>query len=101
MSKSQVNIIDFPVLYNILFEIRENFKFEILNFESETDLIKSNKANNSLFIVKNKFSNDSIDPKTLDEIQGQYIGLIKIKKSMLNTISLFYHSLLEKHVWIN
>ena len=46
MSKSQVSILNLKALYNILFEIKENFKFEILNFESETDFIKSNKANN-------------------------------------------------------
>ena len=79
MSKSQVSILNLKTLYNILFEIRENFKFEILSFESETDLIKSNKANNSLVIVKNKFSNDSIDPKNiiiLDEIPIKIIYLI-------------------------
>ena len=79
MSKSQVSILNLKALYNILFEIRENFKFEILNFESETDLIKSNKANNSLVIVKNKFSNDSIDPKNiiiLDDMPIKIIYLI-------------------------
>ena len=87
MSKSQVSILNLKVLYNVLFEIRENFKFEILNFESETDLIKSNKANNSLIIVKNKFSNDSIDPKNiivLDEIPIKIIYLIdKINTCLL------------------
>ena len=79
MSKSQVSILNLKPLYNILFEIRENFKFEILNFESETDLIKSNKANNSLVIIKNKFSNDSIDPKNiiiLDDMPIKIIYLI-------------------------
>ena len=79
MSKSQVIILNLKALYNILFEIRENFKFEILNFENETDLIKSNKANNSLVIVKNKFSNDSIDPKNiviLDDMPIKIIYLI-------------------------
>ena len=79
MSKSQVSILNLKVLYNILFEIKENFKFEILNFESETDFIKSNKANNSLVIVKNKLSNDSIDPKNiiiLDDMPIKIIYLI-------------------------
>ena len=87
MSKSQVSILNLKALYNILFEIRENFKFEILNFENETDLIKSNKANNSLVIVKNKFSNNSIDPKNiiiLDEIPIKIIYLIdKINTCLL------------------
>ena len=87
MSKTQVSILNLKALYNILFEIRENFKFEILNFENETDLIKSNNANNSLVIVKNKFSNDSIDPKNiiiLDEIPIKIIHLIdKINTCLL------------------
>ena len=87
MSKSQVSILNLKALYNILFEIRENFNFEILNFENEIDLIKSNKANNSLVIVKNKFSNDSIDPKNiivLDEIPIKIIYLIdKINTCLL------------------
>ena len=79
MSKSQVSILNLKVLYNILFEIKENFKFEILNFESETDLIKNNKTNNSLVIVKNRFSSDSINPKNiiiLDDIPIKIIHLI-------------------------
>ena len=79
MSKSKVSILNLKALYNILFAISENFKFEILNFESETDLIKSNKASNSLVIVKNKFSNDSIDPKNiiiLDDMPIKIISLI-------------------------
>ena len=73
MSKSQVIILNLKALYNILFEIRENFKFEILSFESETDLINNNKANNSLVIVKNKFSNDSIDPKNIITPQAIFV----------------------------
>ena len=88
MSKSQLSILNFKALYNILFEIRENFKFEILSFESEKDLIKNNKANNSLIIVKNKFSNDRIDPQNiifLDEIPSKLIYLItKINSGKLN-----------------
>ncbi|MFL2879221.1 MAG: winged helix-turn-helix domain-containing protein [Candidatus Pelagibacter sp.] len=79
MSKSQVSILNLKALYNILFEIRENFNFEILNFENEIDLIKSNKANNSLVIVTNKFLNDSIDPKNiiiLDDMPIKIISLI-------------------------
>ena len=78
MSKSQVSILNLKVLYNILFEIKENFKFEILNFESETDLIKSNKSNNSIVIVKNKFSNDSIDSKNIIILDNMPIKIIDL-----------------------
>ena len=37
-------------------------------------------------------------PSTLEEIQGQYIGLIKIKKSIMNDLSSFYHSLLSHRI---
>ena len=78
MSKSQVSILNLKALYNILFEIKENFKFEILNFESETDLIKSNKSNNSIVIVKNKFSNDSIDSKNIIILDNMPIKIIDL-----------------------
>ena len=76
MSKSKVSILNLKALYNILFEISENFKFEILNFESETDLIESNKANNSLVIVKNRFSSDKIDLKNIIILDDTPIKII-------------------------
>ena len=35
MSKSVVNIVDFPVLYNVLFEIKDLLNFEVVNYENE------------------------------------------------------------------
>ena len=35
MSKSVVNIIDFPVLYNILFEVKDFLNFEVVSYENE------------------------------------------------------------------
>ena len=60
MSKSQVSILNFKVLYNILFEIKDILKFEILNFETEDELIKKNKENNSIIITKKKPFNKNI-----------------------------------------
>lgn len=64
-----------------------------LRMENPLDDVETLQMNDQLHIT-----DIGREPKTLDEIQGQYIGLIKIKKSMLNTISLFYHTLLEKKI---
>jgi choline kinase len=38
-------------------------------------------------------------PKSYDDIQGQYIGLIKFKKDFLKTAALYYHSLDKEAVY--
>ena len=49
MSKSVVNIIDFPVLYNVLFEVKDFLNFEVVNYENE-----------NVFLEKNLFSKKRI-----------------------------------------
>ena len=57
MSKSVVNIIDFPVLYNILSELKDFLHFEIMNYENENafleEIQKESSIKNYTIITKN------------------------------------------------
>ena len=87
MFKSQVSILNLKTLYNILFEVRDNFKFEIFNFENKADLIKNYEENNSIVIVKKGIPIESIDQKNiviLEDIPIKIIYLIdKINAQLL------------------
>ena len=39
MSKSAVYILNFKVLYNIIYEIKNFFNFDLFDFENEKDLL--------------------------------------------------------------
>jgi hypothetical protein len=74
MFKQSVNIVEFEALYNILYEIKTLFKFNIYNhknlndFNNETQLKKIN-ITNSVIIVNNKnhslFSNKEVNNNIL------------------------------------
>jgi hypothetical protein len=74
MFKQSVNIVEFETLYNILYEIKTLFKFNIYNhknlndFNNETQLKKIN-ITNSVIIVNNKnhslFSNKEVNNNIL------------------------------------
>ena len=63
MSKQSLIIYKIPVLYNILNEIRENFKFNLYNFSEKYDFqkIDSEKFGNYIILTnyKNKIKNKS------------------------------------------
>ena len=48
MSKSVVNIIDFPVLYNVLFEVKDFLNFEVVNYENENVFLEKIEKENSI-----------------------------------------------------
>ena len=52
MVKQSVSIVNFQILYNILYEVKEILRFEVINFEKEQDFIedKTNKLENNLII---------------------------------------------------
>ena len=86
MSKSQVSILNLKALYNVLFELKDNFKFELLNFQNEEDLIKRNKDNKSIVITQKKISSNSINPKNiivLNDLPVKIIYLIDTINSFL------------------
>ena len=49
MSKPSVYIINFKVLYNIIFEIKQFLNFDLFDFENEKDVIDDQKKRNSKF----------------------------------------------------
>ena len=61
MSKQSLIIYNLPVLFNILNEIKENFKFDLFNFNKEQDLSKINENNYGNYIIlansKNQIKN--------------------------------------------
>ena len=113
MIKQNINIIEFQILYNILYEVRENLIFELYNYKNESEFIQSLKkkdlkTGNSLVIIKsdNKLltENSLIDKRTIyqfnslplriDElIQKINIQLIKQKYNFQSQIHLKKYTL--------
>ena len=54
MIKQTIHIIDFKILYNILDEIRDYLKFQILHYKNEENFLNSNdlNLNDSLILVR-------------------------------------------------
>ena len=54
MVKQTIHIIDFKILYNILDEIKDYLKFQILHYKNEENFLNSNNMNlnDSLILVK-------------------------------------------------
>ena len=82
MSKSQVNIIDFPVLYNILFEIKDFLNFEIFNYEDENLFLekikKEAKKKNYIILAKNSFITKDINQKSIIYIDDKPITFVSL-----------------------
>ena len=58
MSKQLISIIEFPELYNVLYEIRHLFKFDIDNYKKTEDFInKSDSNNHESSIIISKINN--------------------------------------------
>ena len=91
MSKSFVNIIDFPVLYNVLFEVKDFLNFEVINYENENVFLekieKENSIKNYTIVAKKFLNNKNIDQKSiiyLDNAPINFISLIdKINTNVL------------------
>jgi len=95
MFNQSVCIVEFPQLYNILNEIEDLFKFNIINYKKVNDLIKEVKTNNlihqnSLIVVAKKynelFSYDKIDKNAIlvfDELPLKLEKIIDIINTQL------------------
>ena len=89
MLNQLVNIVEFPTLYKILFEIKNLYIFKIINYEKSKDFINQVKLNkseqsNSIIIVEKKnyelLVNNKIDKNNIlffDELP------IKIEKKKI------------------
>ena len=84
MIKQTIHIIDFKVLYNILEEIKNYLKFEILYYKNEENFLNSNNLNlnNSLILVKSSkeifLNNEKISKKKIFSIQNYPITIDKL-----------------------
>ena len=109
MSKSVVNIIDFPVLYNVLFEVKDFLNFEVVNYENENVFLEKIEKENSIknyTIVTEKFlNNKNINQKSiiyLDNTPINFISLIdKINTNLLKQRFSFQSNINIKNYSLN
>ena len=117
MAKQLVNIIEFPILYNILDEIKYLFGFNIHNYEKLKDFLEkkeNNSAENSILILRKKhdllLADDKIKnnilildelplnlEKILDKINTHLIKQAYFSQSKLN-IKDYVLDLNSKHI---
>jgi hypothetical protein len=117
MAKQLVNIIEFPILYNILDEIKYLFGFNIHNYEKFKDFLEkteNNSAENSILILRKKhdllLADDKIKnnilildelplnlEKILDKINTHLIKQAYFSQSKLN-IKDYVLDLNSKHI---
>ena len=89
MIKQTIHIIDFKILYNILDEIKDYLKFQILHYKNEENFLNSNdlNLNDSLILVRpdNKvfLNNEKINRKKIFSIQNYPLKIDKLVE-MLN-----------------
>ena len=109
MSKSVVNIIDFPVLYNVLFEVKDFLNFEVVNYENENVFLekieKENSIKNYTIVTKKFLNNKNINQKSiiyLDNTPIDFISLIdKINTNLLKQRFSFQSNINIKNYTLN
>ena len=109
MSKSVVNIIDFPVLYNVLFEVKDFLNFEVINYENENVFLekieKENSIKNYTIVTKKFLNNKNINSKSiiyLDNTPINFISLIdKINTNLLKQRFSFQSNINIKNYTLN
>ena len=109
MSKSFVNIIDFPVLYNVLFEVKDFLNFEVVNYENENVFLekieKENSIKNYTIVTKTFLNNKNINQKSviyLDNKPINFISLIdKINTNLLKQRFSFQSNINIKNYSLN
>ena len=109
MSKSFVNIIDFPVLYNVLFEVKDFLNFEVINYENENAFLekieKENSIKNYTIVTKKFLKNKNINQKSiiyLDNTPINFISLIdKINTNLLKQRFSFQSNINIKNYTLN
>ena len=89
MIKQTIHIIDFKILYNILDEIKDYLKFQILHYKNEENFLNANNLNlnDSLILVKSDkqifLNNEKINRKKIFSIQNYPLKIDKLVE-MLN-----------------
>ena len=88
MIKQTIHIIDFKILYNILDEIKDYLKFQILYYNNEESFLNSNNfnLNDSLILVKSNkqvfLNNGKISRKKFFSIQNYPITIDKLVETL-------------------
>ncbi len=109
MSKSVVNIIDFPVLYNVLFEVKDFLNFEVINYENENAFLekieKETSIKNYTIVTKTFLNNKNVNQKSiiyLDDKPINFISLIdKINTNLLKQRFSFQSNINIKNYTLN
>ena len=81
MSKSAVYIYNFRVLYNIIFEIKNLFNFDLFENENEQSILKEQKKRvNKSFIVitQDKLKNNYINNKQIIMVESYPLNLLSL-----------------------
>ena len=84
MTKQTIHIIDFKILYNILGEIKDYLKFQVLHYNNEENFLNSNdlNLNDSLILIKSnnkKFlNNQKINKKKIFSFSSYPITIDKL-----------------------
>ena len=88
MTKQTIHIIDFKILYNILDEIKDYLKFQILHYKYEENFLNSNdlNLNDSLILVKFNekafLNNKKINRKKIFSISNYPITINKLVETL-------------------
>ena len=109
MSKSVVNIIDFPVLYNVLFEVKDFLNFEVINYENENAFLekieKETSIKNYTIVTKTFLNKKNINQKSiiyLDDKPINFTSLIdKINTNLLKQRFSFQSNINIKNYSLN
>ena len=81
MSKSAVYIYNFKVLYNIIFEIKNFFNFDLFYNESEKSIFEEQKKrgdNSFIIITHQKLKNNSINSKQIMTVENYPLNLLSL-----------------------
>ena len=81
MSKSAVYIYNFKVLYNIIFEIKNFFNFDLFYNESEKSIFEEQKKRGDksfIIITHQKLKNNSINSKQIMTIENYPLNLLSL-----------------------
>ena len=82
MSKSVVNIIDFPVLYNVLFEVKDFLNFKVINYENENVFLekieKETSIKNYTIVTKTFLNKKNINQKSIIYLDNKPINFISL-----------------------
>ena len=88
MIKQKIHIIDFKILYNILDEIKDYLKFQVLHYNNEENFLNSNdlNLNDSLILVKFNekafLNNKKINRKKIFSISNYPITINKLVETL-------------------